>query len=346
MAIKKLTADTKPPRRWAIIAFPCTGKSTFATRMRGPLVVADIDGRFSEVHTLAGEGNVGVIHLDAKDSGDANVWAEQIERDIAGQKFGTMVADSITPVIEPLLYDVAEESDPKARNKLLLHKAATANRFFNALVRHGNDVLLVWHLKGTMVNGQGGVRTTLSNTETERLRMHLNAILEIEIDEKTGKRGIFIAWARNGRDKHTIWDESGSWVNMPEQIEAHIYGSPAAIVTTSVSNLAAQDPVLTPVAKAPVKPVAAPAPAAQVVVPPVAAPAVSEPAPLPVAPVVNFSNRDGALAWAVKEKAFTGMKEALVAYDKLKKEKGPKSAGDMFQLWRTHVGALAKKADA
>lgn len=333
MALKKLTSATKPPRRWAIVAFPCVGKSTFATRMKGPLVVADIDGRFSEVHTLAGEDNVSVIQLDgARDPSDANAWAEQIESDISGLAFGTMVADSITPVIEPLFYDVAEEDNPKARNKLLLHKAATANRFFNALVRHGNDVLLVWHLKDTMVNGQGSVRTTLSKTETERLKMHLNAILEIAVDE-TGKRGITIAWARNGRDNHTIWDDSGSWLNMPEKVEAHLYGSPAAVVTTAQSNAAPKATVVAPVT---------PAPVVATVTEEVGAGA--EPgASLPESPATNFANRAGALTWAVQQNAFPDIDKAGAAYDAVKKEKGPKSAGDMFQLWRTHVGALVKK---
>ena len=327
MPIKKLTADSKPPRRWAIVAFPCVGKSTFATRMRGPLVVADIDGRFAEVHTLAGEGNVGVISGEGMaDASDANDWADRITRDIQGEKFGTLVADSITPVIEPLLYDVATERDPAARNKLLLHKAATANKFFNALVRHGNDVLLVWHLKDTMVNGQGSVRTTLSKTETDRLKMHLNAILEIAIDEPTGKRGIIIVWARNGRDNITIWDDSGSWVNMPEKIEAHLYGSPAVVVTTEASHAAAKR--------------AGAAPAATPVAGTVPTPGASDDSPLPQSSAANFANKSGALAWAVQQRAFPDLAKAGDAYESLKKAKGPKTAGDMFQIWRTHVASL------
>lgn len=299
MAIKKLNAESKPPRRWALIAHPVAGKSTFAMRMRGPLVVADIDGRTAEVHHLAHD--VGVIQLDSPETDPAeraNAWANQIAHDIAGEPVGTLIGDSITPVIEPLLYEAAMTEGVKERNKALLTKAAIANKFFNAMVNHSGDTLLIWHLKDTNVNGQDRTRTTLSETETDRLKMHLNAMLHI-VTDKQGKRGIEIVWARNGRSGIVLWDDSGSWEGMPDKIEAHLY---------------------------PQKAVA--------------------PSDLPHSPAPNLTTREEALTWSVKRGAFKTLDEATAAYEDVKAKKKPRTAGDMFQLWREHVESVMRSLAA
>ena len=53
MTFPVLDGTAYPPRFWALAGYPDSGKSTFATRMRGPLLVVDADMRFGEVAKLA-----------------------------------------------------------------------------------------------------------------------------------------------------------------------------------------------------------------------------------------------------------------------------------------------------
>ena len=43
MAFKKMTKPEYPPRLWALVGYPGSGKSTFATQMRAPILVIDAE---------------------------------------------------------------------------------------------------------------------------------------------------------------------------------------------------------------------------------------------------------------------------------------------------------------
>ena len=50
--IKWLSKNAKfkyPPRQWSLVGYPGSGKSSFATQMRGPKLVIDSDHRFTSV---------------------------------------------------------------------------------------------------------------------------------------------------------------------------------------------------------------------------------------------------------------------------------------------------------
>lgn len=50
---QRLTTPAYPRRQWSIVGHPGSGKSTFAARMRAPLLAIDADHRFDEVaHAL------------------------------------------------------------------------------------------------------------------------------------------------------------------------------------------------------------------------------------------------------------------------------------------------------
>ncbi len=74
MPFIKLTPTAYPPRQWAIVGDPGSGKSTFASQMAGPILVVDADHRFEEVARLA-TGDV--FTLD-----DAGNDAERIAADL------------------------------------------------------------------------------------------------------------------------------------------------------------------------------------------------------------------------------------------------------------------------
>jgi hypothetical protein len=48
--------------------------------------------------------------------------------------------------------------------------------------------------------------------------------MKLQIVGDNGKRGIQVVWARRGRSGMTLWDESGTWDEMPEKIEQAVYG--------------------------------------------------------------------------------------------------------------------------
>ncbi|MBL7202509.1 MAG: hypothetical protein ISS56_20430 [Anaerolineae bacterium] len=58
-----------PPRLWALVGYPGSGKSTFATQMRGLILAVDADHRFSEVLDLA-QGDVYALSETASDNTD------------------------------------------------------------------------------------------------------------------------------------------------------------------------------------------------------------------------------------------------------------------------------------
>ena len=93
MAFRKLQPTQFPPRHWAIVGAPSSGKSTFAAQMNGPMLVIDSDHRFQEVTRLA-TGDI--FTLD-----DAGNDAEQIARELfenmAGSGVNTVIIDSLTP---------------------------------------------------------------------------------------------------------------------------------------------------------------------------------------------------------------------------------------------------------
>lgn len=56
MTFKKMTPAQYPPRLWALVGRPESGKSTFAAQMRVPLLAIDADHRFAEVvHLVDGD---------------------------------------------------------------------------------------------------------------------------------------------------------------------------------------------------------------------------------------------------------------------------------------------------
>ena len=61
MAFQKMNKTAFPPRQWALVGYPGSGKSTFAAQMRGPLLVVDADHRFAD--STGGSDHRDVIFL-------------------------------------------------------------------------------------------------------------------------------------------------------------------------------------------------------------------------------------------------------------------------------------------
>lgn len=95
MGFKKFQANKYPPRLWALVGYPGSGKSTFATAMRAPLLPIDAGGRFSEVVHLAA-GEVYQLSDRPSDNTDPEAVARLLATGMPGAKVGTIAVDSLT----------------------------------------------------------------------------------------------------------------------------------------------------------------------------------------------------------------------------------------------------------
>jgi len=225
MAFKKMTRTKYPPRLWAMVGYPGSGKSCFATQMRGPLLVVDADHRFTEVVGLAGTRDVYELSDVATDNTDPDRVAAILAENMPSSDVATIVVDSLTAIITPLVVQAMVDKDAGREKNLAAAfrgKALAMRQLQDAVTRWGTDVLWVYHLMDAR-NGQGQalVRATVSQTELARLTRSIN--MQLEIIQNGDRRGVKVVWARRGRSGMTLWDETGTWAGMPEKIEAAVY---------------------------------------------------------------------------------------------------------------------------
>ena len=296
MSFAKMTQPATPRRLWSLVGFPGSGKSTFAARMRGPLLAIDADHRFDEVLSLAGD----VYQLSASPAD--NVQTERIvdclHANMAGSPVRTIVVDSLTAIMAPLVTQAIIDNDAgrnKNRMSAFKEKALAMRLLQDAVSAWGCDVLWIYHLQnGRDANANEVTTATISRTELARLTRSIN--LHLRIFETGDKRAVKVEWARRGRSGMTLIDESGTWEGMPEKIEQAVYGG---------LSLADQDRI--------------------------------EQA-MPTA----FAGPEQAMAWSLDFGAFDNLPHARNAYDKLKREQKPKTAGEFWPLWI--ADCVARKA--
>lgn len=231
MAFKKMSRATYPPRLWSLVGYPGSGKSTFAARMKGPIVVVDADHRFQEVMHLA-NNEVYELSDTRSDNVDPNAIANLLGKNMPGSGTKTVVVDSLTAIITPIVVQAMidhEAGKEKNLSAAFRTKALAMRQLQDAVTRWGSDVLWIYHLQDARdARAQAVTKATVSETELARLTRSINVQLEIVDDRRSGKRGIKVIWARRGRSGMTVWDDSGSWEGMPEKIEEALYGGLSA----------------------------------------------------------------------------------------------------------------------
>ena len=225
MAFAKMTQPAMPRRLWALVGFPGSGKSTFAARMRGPLLAIDADHRFDEVMRLAGD--VYQISNAPADNVQPERIAACLHANMPGSDVATIVVDSLTAIIAPLVTQAVLDNDAgrnKNRMAAFKDKALAMRLLQDAVSAWGCDVLWIYHLQnGRDANANEVTTATVSRTELARLTRSINMQLRI-VDAAGGKRAIKVEWARRGRSGMTLVDETGTWAGMPEKIEQAVYG--------------------------------------------------------------------------------------------------------------------------
>lgn len=281
-----------PPRQWAIVGHPGSGKSTFAAQMQSPMVVIDADHRFAEVMRHVA-GDVFSLSDNASDNVDAERIAALLRQNMAGSGVCTIVIDSLTAIIAPLVTAAVLDNDAgrnKNRAAAFKPKALAMRLLQDAITGYGVDTLWVYHLRSGM-NGQAQAieTTSISTVELARLRRSLN--MQLRVVEQAGKRGVVVDWARCGRSGQTLWDDTGCWKGMPERIEQAAYGG---LTVKDMERIADSTPTA-------------------------------------------FVSAQAAIAWGFEQGAFNDAVHAQNAYDKLKGEKSPKTASEMWTFWIAEV---------
>lgn len=224
---------TQMTDHWVLIAKAGAGKSTFASQMAPEYLVVDFDGRWSEQDpNLRGKAHI-------IQNGELIAACKEMQRlapTLTGVRSviwdsGTVVLDRIGATgrmqaekarEEGKKYDLNVDHRLKADAMRLMR---TYSLLFNA------SSLLIFHHEDSMKDGKAKVRTTLPAMELERMKQHLNAVLTIVQDPKTGMRGVRIEWCRyNVSDKNPdgvakgqiVWDLNGLWVGVPDKISEFI----------------------------------------------------------------------------------------------------------------------------
>lgn len=223
MAFKRMEA-ARPPRQWALYGHPGSGKSTFAAQLAAPLLVIDADHRFAEVRRLA-VGEVFQLSEDPADNVDPERIALLLHANMAGSGIRTVVVDSLTAIVTPLVTAAVLTNDAGAnKNKVAAFKGkALAVRLLQDVITgYGCDVCWIYHQRAGL-DGQAKAHETASITAVELARLRRSLNLTLRVVEQSGKRGMVVEWARAGRSGMTLWDDSGRWAGMPEKIEAAVY---------------------------------------------------------------------------------------------------------------------------
>lgn len=292
MSFNKMNANKLPPRQWAIVGHPNSGKSTFAAQMNGPMLVVDADHRFAEVLRNV-TADVFSLSDNPADNVDAERIAALLHSNMSGSGVKTIVIDSLTAIIAPLVTTAVLDNDAgrnKNRAAAFKPKALAMRLLQDAVTGYGVDTLWVYHLRsGLNEKAQAVENTSISTVELARLRRSLN--LQLRVVEQNGKHGVVIEWARCGRSGLTLWDDTGCWRGMPERIEHEIYGG---LTIEDMRRIADSTPT-------------------------------------------SFTNPQSAIAWGFEQGAFKDALHAQNAYDKLKTDKQPKTAAEMWQLWIADV---------
>ncbi len=202
-----------------------TGKSTLLARAKMPMAVIDDDHRFSQVSDLADGKVYGRKVGDGYTVDDSLDW---LEKNMPGSNTASIGWDSITPVIQPVIFKAMDLADmtPDERKEATGNPSKLAiwepkNRLFqklHSIQNYGTDVYWLGHFSQSseLKNGKVKKIEKMSVSEAEYLKFGkvLNWIIQTVTGVKNGQTyyGIKFLFARGRNDlvNKIVWDEPGN----------------------------------------------------------------------------------------------------------------------------------------
>lgn len=218
MAFKKLQQKL-PPRVWLIKGRSRSGKSVFSMNMRGPLLPIDADNKLYGSQQYA-VGEVMEFSENHTDTVDVARIEKILEENMPGSGIKTIIVDSVTPILEPLILKGMENTSGGMGR--WQPKAAAMKKLTYACTKWGGDVLFVYHIDDSMnSSAKMAEKTSITTVELARLNKHFN--MSLSVVEEGNRRGIRVDYAQHGKYGMTIWDDNGYWRGVPEKIEEAVY---------------------------------------------------------------------------------------------------------------------------
>lgn len=218
MAFKKLQQKL-PPRVWLLKGRSRSGKSVFSMNMRGPLLPIDADNKlFGSQQYAVGE----VMEFSDNHADAVNVASIEsiLEANMPGSGIKTIIVDSVTPILEPLIMKGMENTSGGMGRWQA--KSAAMKKLTYACTKWGGDVLFIYHIDDSMNSSAKMVeKTSITPVELARLNKHFN--MSLSVVEEGNRRGIRVDYAQHGKYGMTIWDDNGYWRGVPEKIEEAVY---------------------------------------------------------------------------------------------------------------------------
>lgn len=210
-----------------------SGKSSLIAKWvrPGAVAVIDSDGRFNDVipqYTKAefypiSENKLDMINVDKIVSLMAKAHKS------AQGKASAIIVDTLTKILDPIVQDIQDRGSTTVYS--YKPKADAMKKLRRAFNEWDAETIWVYHKKVYYkeVKGDRGKeyelaeKNSIGTTEYSRLGADITLSLEI-VEDKDGKRGAKVIFARKGRSGFTYWDESGSWENVRENLEQAIWG--------------------------------------------------------------------------------------------------------------------------
>lgn len=206
---------------WLILGKYGTGKSRLAAQMTPDKIVLDIDGRWAEQVGFS----TGKTHIIKNDTvGKMAEEMEALRRTTTGVY--TVIVDSGTALLD---YETSADRNNAVQANLAFRRKADIMRVMvGASLRWSANVVWIFHVDQSMVNGKPTKRITLPTMEVERMKKSLNAIIELDFDQNK-KRLARILWSRYNDERgeggpatgHIIKDP-GNWIGTPRLISQFI----------------------------------------------------------------------------------------------------------------------------
>jgi hypothetical protein len=225
MTFVNLRKSNHSRRAWALIGEAGTGKSTFTTQLRDPLLVIDADGRYQEVEHHH-RGAVLAISDRPADLHDPLRIAEILDENMPNAEVGTIELDSMTPILSPIVTRILEELERgchKNRSAAWKPKATAVRLIQDALNKWKTDFVIIYHEQERInAKGRQEVAKTVSDLEEARLLRSLNARIRLGQDAKG--RYAEVIWSRTGRTGK-VYDQQGMWKGVPERLDELIWGN-------------------------------------------------------------------------------------------------------------------------